>query len=98
VMTIEQSVKITLTVNGQVTIDANIIVLNGGNNGGIPNITPLVAKINKLETRLNQLSSSYKTHIHPVAGASTGPTVSIVPAPITPLTKNKDLEDPKIKH
>jgi hypothetical protein len=98
---IAKSVKITASGNGNVTIDANSIVFNDGNNSGLVNIQPLVTKINKLETVLNQQITAFKTHTH--SGVTTGPGISglsIIPAPslITPLTKQSELEDTSITH
>jgi hypothetical protein len=84
-----------------VTLDADSLVINGGRNKGMVNLTPLVAKINKLETTLNQLIASFKTHLHTgvTTGAGvSGPTATPSPALIAPVTKNADLEDTKVKH
>jgi hypothetical protein len=100
-MTIAKSVKITATGNGNVTIDANSIKINGGLNKGLIKILPLIAKINRVESILNQLLSAFKTHVH--SGVTTGPGVSgptptPSPALITPLTKQTDLENTNVTH
>lgn len=53
------------------------ITLNGGKNGGMPLVTPLLSKINKLEITVNDLIKDFKEHKH--TGVSTGGGVSGLP-------------------
>lgn len=100
VMIVAQSVKITASGNGNVTIDATKITINGGNNNGLVNIVPLVTKLNSLEKTVNDHLISYKTHVHTgvtTGPGASGPTLSATPANIK-LTKKAELEDTKITH
>lgn len=62
------------------------VVINGGKNGGMVNITDLT-KI------LNNMITSYNTHTHAVAGAGTKPVEKVVQS-----VKNSDYEDKHVKH
>lgn len=62
------------------------VVINGGKNGGMVNITDLT-KI------LNNMITSYNTHTHAVAGAATKPVEKVVQS-----VKNSDYEDKHVKH
>jgi phage gp45-like len=62
------------------------VVINGGKNGGMVNITDLT-KI------LNNMITSYNTHTHAVAGAVTKPVEKVVQS-----VKNSDYEDKQVKH
>lgn len=62
------------------------VVINGGKNGGMVNITDLT-KI------LNNMITSYNAHTHAVAGAVTKPVEKVVQS-----VKNSDYEDKQVKH
>lgn len=62
------------------------VVINGGKNGGMVNITDLT-KI------LNNMITSYNTHTHAVAGTATKPVEKVVQS-----VKNSDYEDKQVKH
>ena len=90
----------------KIIVDTDLVQFNGGNNGGLINIDPLVDKINALENALNSLIQSYNTHIHnttatigptAVVGVIT-PTTSSGPTQIQPTTQKSHLEDEKIVH
>lgn len=87
------ALKLLITAEGKLNLNAVQMVFNNGNNGGIPLLKPLTAAINKLQQQVNSLGSAFKSHIHPVAGDATGPTATPSPAPITPLIKTTDIEN-----
>lgn len=85
--------------SGSMAFDLTSMVFNGGKNGGLPKISPLVTKINQLERRLNDLLTAFKEHKH--IGVSPGGGISgfadkTGPAKIDVLTKIDDLENKAI--
>ncbi|MBD3748931.1 MAG: hypothetical protein IE931_05500 [Sphingobacteriales bacterium] len=85
---------------GSMAFDLGSMVLNGGKNGGLPKIKPLVAKINQLEKKVNDLLDAFKKHTHTgvtTGGGVTGFTTNSGPAIIDLLTKVDDLENTAIK-
>lgn len=75
------------------------IKFNGGNNGGLLNITPTVSRINSIENMLNTLINLYLGHFHiGNLGAPTSTTAAIVGLASLILTKASDIEDTKVKH
>jgi len=90
------ALKLLISMDGKLSLNAVQMTFNNGKNGGIPLLNPLTAAILKLQQQQNSLSAAFKAHIHPVAGASTGPTVTPSPAPITPLIKPTDIENKSI--
>lgn len=88
----------------KVLLNCEEITLNDGTNGGLVVAQNLVNKINALESLVNQLVVSYKTHIHNAPQAPTGtlPTTPLL-IPFTgqniaPITTAQDLENTKITH
>jgi len=81
------------------TEDIEEIIYQGGNNGGLVNIQPLIEKINNLENKVNELISHSSTHTHIVSsfGSPSTTPVPVVSGVITPTLK-KELEDDKFKH
>jgi len=87
--------------------DADSTQVNGGDNGGLINIQPLINKINQLENALNNHIAIFNSHIHiTTATVAATPTPGII-APttpgdttntITPITQKSDLEDTKFTH
>ncbi|OJJ18036.1 hypothetical protein BKI52_29740 [marine bacterium AO1-C] len=74
------------------------VTFHKGENKGLIKIDSLVAKLNALEQKVNDLITDYKghNHLHPQ-----GPTTAFVtPSVITDLTETQvnDLENDKIKH
>lgn len=82
--------SVVLTATDKITMNSNEF-------GGLIKIQELTDKINNLENALNNLITLYNAHIHPVAGASTGPTVSTDTDIIT-ITTTTDIENPDIVH
>ena len=85
-------------------VDSEEMTINGGNNGGLINISSLVDKINALEDLVNSLLTDYKVHTHNAPQAPSGviPTTPLL-VPFTglniaPITTVNDLEDTKITH
>lgn len=72
----------------KIEIDTGKIVLNGGQNGGIVNITQLTQK-------LNDMVNMFNAHMHtaPIGGATTPP----IGAPAAPFNAS-DYNDDKILH
>lgn len=78
-------------------IDADI-VLNGGDNKGIPKLQPLVEKLNALEQKVNDLIQFSSTHTH--TGVTTGSGSTGVAMGVTgnlSLTQEGDLENQNVK-
>jgi len=90
------ALKLLLTGDGNISLNAGKITFNNGNNGGIPLLNPLAGIILKIQQQVNQLITTFNTHIHPVAGASTGPTTMPGPALTTPTIKPSDIENKAI--
>lgn len=90
------ALKLLISVDGTLNLNAVKMTFNQGKNGGIPLLNPLTKAIKKLQDQVNQLGTAFKTHIHPVAGASTGITVTTGPAPIAPTIKTADIENKQI--
>jgi len=84
---------------GTMGLDLAKIVFNGGNNGGIPFINPLVKKINRLENAYNKLLKDFKEHKHlgvVVGGGISGFSNKQLLGEIAEITLIADLENTKI--
>lgn len=84
--------------NGSLDMKLPAISLNGGDNGGLPLVNPLLSKINQLEERVNDLISDYKMHKH--LGVMSGAAISGLPDKLGPSviekTKLADIENKAI--
>lgn len=60
--------------SGAMTFNLASMILNGGDNGGLPKIQPLVDKLNALEKAVNDLTEKFNTHKH--TGVTTGGGIS----------------------
>lgn len=80
--------------------NAGVYSFNGGNNNGIPKVTPLTAKINALENLVNGILNALKTTVIPLAPSGTYLFAPLYAAlnDITPITAQSDLENTKVKH
>lgn len=88
------SLGLSVTADGKVGFNANTLTLNNGNNGGIPLLKPLVNVILGLQQQVNQLITTFNTHVHPVAGGVTGPTATPGPAVTVKTIKPADIANP----
>lgn len=93
----------------QITINSNIdadgeIVINGGDLGGLINISDLTNQLNNLVSEFNAFKDQYNSHIH-ITTATVGP--SATPGTISPTTSQAspasnfskdDYEDPNVLH
>jgi hypothetical protein len=70
------------------------IVANSGQNGGVPNITPLIDWMGMVHNDLITLQSLLSSHL--VAG--NGAALAMVFNPTTPAPSQNQLEDTKVKH
>jgi hypothetical protein len=92
----------------EIQVDCDETIYNGGENGGLVKIEPLIDKINQLETKYNDLVTIFNGHTHTAAGwavggipGTTGGTTggpSANETEISPETRRADLEDTKFKH
>jgi hypothetical protein len=85
----------TLTIDGETT------AFNGGDNGGMVLIGPLVSAINALKADLRVLGQSLASHVHTgvtTGPGSSGPSPSLTSPPAFADTKRSDLEDTKLTH
>lgn len=90
------ALKLLITNDGKLNLNAVQMVFNGGNNGGIPLLKPLTNAINKLQSQVNGLIDAFKTHTHTgvtTGAGSSGPTVTPAPAKTAPLIKPADIEN-----
>ena len=93
-----QGLQLDLGNNGKPLLSANKITLNGGSNGGMVLLMPLLQAINDLQNNFNNLRMAFISHSHagvtPGQGIS-GPTTAQPPARMK-LTRKNDLENTKI--
>lgn len=99
-------VSLTSELN-KIIWDVDLTQINGGKNGGLINIQPLIDKINQLENALNSHIIIFNSHIHiTTATVAATPTPGLI-APTTPgdttntiapITLKSDLEDTKFTH
>jgi len=75
------------------------ITFNDGALGGLVEANPLVAKLNNLESKVNQLISTFNAHTHGVVSIGSPTTITTTPVSgtLTP-TKVVDIENTKITH
>lgn len=85
--------------SGAMALDLASLIFNGGNNGGLPLIKPLIAKLNQIEKSFNDLLADFKAHKHTGGTISglTGPHDKQSQGKIAEVTKLADLENTKIK-
>ena len=90
-------------------IDKDGIKLDGDNFNGLVKVKELTDKINAVEKLLNDLINKYNSHTHagsyPVAGGGGGTaagtsavTLAVESQTISPITKQSDIENTKVKH
>jgi hypothetical protein len=77
--------------------EVDTICLNGDQFRSLMKIEVVTDRLRRLEGKVNNLITLYNTHQHTETGGSTAPTTSIE-TPISPLTLESDLENPKVKH
>jgi len=86
--------------SGAMAFDLAKMVLNGGKNGGIPKVKPLLKRINLLEDRISDLYDKFNKHTH--IGVTTGggksglSTLKVSDVPLAPM-ELKDLENSVIQ-
>lgn len=77
-------------------ISAKKTEFNGGENGGMVLVNPLVTKVNNIENLLNNLITQYNSHTHILtltSGTGTAAeTLSQEAGEINPITKASDIE------
>jgi len=77
-----------------------LVEINGGNNGGVINISELTQKLNQLVSEIEALKATFNTHTH--SGVTIGGGTSAVP--VTPHSSNfstfseSDYEDQSFTH
>jgi len=91
------ALKLMLANDGNMNLNVTKLVFNDGKNGGIPMVNPLSTAIMKLQQQVNQLITAFKTHVHPVSGAATGPTLTPSPGLTIPVIKPSDIANPNIQ-
>lgn len=84
---------------GQLELSAAKLILNGGNNAGIPLVKPLTKVVNDLQKQVNELIDAFKAHTHP--GIKSGAEFSLVttkaaPAKTVNLIQVSDIENKKV--
>lgn len=82
--------------------DVESIELRGSDFGGVVKVEELVAKINRLEDKVNDLITKFNSHTHLyVPGANPAIPTPAPTNPETPITQNtvvSDLENENVKH
>ena len=76
------------------------IVFFDGENKGMVKVSELVDKLNTVENKVNELLTTFNTHVHPGVTIGAGITAVIatpIAGTLTP-TQINDLENDKIKH
>lgn len=77
-------------------LNPNKTVFNGGENGGMVLVNPLVTKVNNLENLINDLILKYNSHTHILtltSGTGTAAaTLTTETGSINPITQAKDIE------
>jgi len=74
---------------------------NGGDNGGLINVTDLVTKVNNLEKKVNSLITKHNTHVHPYVNVTTPSVTSLTTSVVVGSlieTKRGDIEDIDVTH
>ena len=84
----------------KILIDTELITINGGENGGLINISDIVGKLNTLESEFNTLKGVFAAWV-PIpndgGGSLKGAIGSFAGSSLTPTTTT-DIEDTKITH
>jgi hypothetical protein len=81
--------------------DSSAMVINGGDNGGLPISGNVTDRLNKLEDFVNQFVSTYNSHTHPYLNVAAAATTSASAAAVSGTLTNTvvaDIENPKVKH
>lgn len=98
ILKVVNSNNVSLEINGQnVMMDATLFKFNGGNKGGLINITDLVTKLNNLENKVNTIISTYNSHTHTETDSVTSVPLAILTGTLTP-TQRANIEDTTVKH
>ena len=84
--------------DGTIKLNADSIILNKGNNNGIPLVKPLTKAIADLQNQVNQLITAFTTHTHtPPAGPVIIAPPAQIPGLTVPTIQEGDIANPKIK-
>jgi hypothetical protein len=89
---------IIISGTSKIDIQDGAIQLNDGSYGGLVEVQPLVAKINRLENLVKQFIVTFNAHTHPASSGTTSPTLTSQTDSISNLTQQSDLENTTIKH
>lgn len=93
--------QVVMIVGGsQVIIKDGLLQMHDGSFGGLIRITDLVAKLNNLENKFNDLTAKYNLHTHAgvsVGSGTTAPPIPIEAGTLTPTTR-EDLENTEVTH
>lgn len=84
----------------KVLIDTSLTEFNGGDNGGLINVSDLVTKLNNLESDMNLLKAAFTAWVVVATdgGAALKATTAAWAAQILTTTVATELEDGKVKH
>lgn len=86
-----------------VTTDVCEIVLRGAEHGGVPMVEPLTARLNAIESKLNDVISkwnAFATVYVPGSPVTTGLPATLTTQTLTPVaeTQRSQIENEKVKH
>jgi hypothetical protein len=76
------------------------VLFYNGANGGLIKIADLVNKLNTIENKVNEVISSFNSHVHSgvtTGAGSSGPSASPIGSSLT-NTVREDIENVKVKH
>jgi tetrahydromethanopterin S-methyltransferase subunit B len=97
-----QTVVVKIGDTAELEVTSGVVVLNGGENGGLVKVQELVDKINRLESKVNGLVTKYNAHTHLYNPGPGTPVVTATPpvteTAITPVTTVANIENPNVKH
>lgn len=86
--------------SGSMGLDlAKGLIFNGGKNGGLPKVKPLLDKINRLEKTVNDLIQAFNTHTHTGVTSGAASTAQVVSkaSKIDNITTISEIENQSIQ-
>ena len=84
--------------DGTIKLNASNLIMNNGDNDGIPLVKPLTKVISDLQNQVNQLITAFTTHTHtPPAGPVIITPPAQIPGLTAPTIQEGDIANPNIK-
>jgi hypothetical protein len=93
-----QDIELTIE-DGKVKLKAKEIIINDGDNKGVPILDKLVSRFNDLEKALTQIKTVFASHTHTCAAPASSSSPPASPLTYTvPTSKGADFENKKVQH